>query len=204
MVSFRDIILWRDIKVTTIVFVSGFVFLVCLTQFSLLTVLSTTSMIALVPMLVLRLLFSARSAFWKTEFKHPLHSYLNKDINVSKDKADDIGEKAASYFAHYAVCARNLFLVADLADSVKLLIVLYFLSYIASWFSGITITFMAFIGLFTIPKIYDMYKPEINKAMETIRKAIDDLLDKINAAVPVGKPSKDDKKSNGDEKDKSA
>ncbi|XP_031565481.1 reticulon-1-A-like [Actinia tenebrosa] len=209
MTSFRDIILWRDIKVTTIVFVSGFIFLVCLTQFSLLTVLSTSSMVILVPMLVLRLLFTARSAFWKTEFKHPFHSYLDKDINVSKDNATRFGEKAAEYVANLAENIRSLLLVEDLADSVKLLMLLYILSYVAQWFSGVTLTFVAFIGLFTIPKIYDMYKVEINKALEKIQKAIDDLLDKINAAVPVsrGKPAtaKDTKKPDQEsEKDKSA
>ncbi|XP_001628139.2 reticulon-1-A [Nematostella vectensis] len=204
MTTFRDIILWRDVKVTAVVFVSGFVFLVCMTQFSLLSVVTAVAMIALIPMLVIRLLFTARSAFMKTEFQHPLNSYLSKDINVSKDRADLIGERAAGYIVDSTVYVRRLFLVEDLADSIKLLVVLYILSYLAQWFSGITLTFIGFIGLFTVPKAYDMYREEINSAMSTIKVAVDDLLDKINAAVPLAKPKpvEDTKKAKAGDQDK--
>lgn len=74
----KDILLWRDIKVSAVVFVSGFVLLVCLTQFSVVSVITNTALICLAPMLALRLLLTARSAFLKSEFEHPLkYDFLN-------------------------------------------------------------------------------------------------------------------------------
>ena len=68
----KDILLWRDVKVTAIVFVSGFVLLICMTQFSVVSVLTNIALVCLAPMLALRLLITARSAFLRSEFEHPL------------------------------------------------------------------------------------------------------------------------------------
>jgi len=183
----KDILLWHDVKVSAIVFVSGFVLLVCVTQFSVLSVITNIALICLAPMLALRLLLTARSAFLKSEFEHPLKTYLSKDIEVSKDKADQVGEKVAELAVTFTTKLRGLFLVDDLSESLKLLVVLYILSYVAQWFSGITLTFIAFIGAFTIPKVYDMYQTEINSCMEKIKSAIEDVTVKITAKVPLGK-----------------
>ena len=68
----KDILLWHDVKVSSIVFVSGFVLLVCLTQFSVVSVFTNIALVCLAPMLALRLLLTARSAFLRSEFEHPL------------------------------------------------------------------------------------------------------------------------------------
>ena len=68
----KDILLWRDFKVTAIVFVSGFVLLICMTQFSVVSVLTNIALVCLAPMLALRLLMTARSSFLRSEFEHPL------------------------------------------------------------------------------------------------------------------------------------
>lgn len=138
-------------------------------------------------MLALRLLLTARSAFLRSEFEHPLKSYLSKDIEVSKDKADQLGEKVAEFAVSITTKLRGLFLVDDLSDSLKLLVGLYVLSYVAQWFSGITLIFMAFIGAFTIPKIYDMYKAEIDSCMGKIKSAVEDATGKITAKLPLAK-----------------
>jgi len=138
-------------------------------------------------MLALRLLLTARSAFLRSEFEHPLKSYLSKDIEVSKDKADQLGEKVAEFAVSMTTKLRGLFLVDDLSDSLKLLVGLYVLSYVAQWFSGITLIFMAFIGAFTIPKIYDMYRTEIDSCVGKIKSAVEDATGKITAKVPLTK-----------------
>lgn len=183
----KEILLWHDIKVSAIVFVSGFVLLVCLTQFNVISVITNIALICLAPMLALRLLLTARSGFSKSEFEHPLKAYLSKDIEVPKDKADKVGEKVAELAVSFTTKLRSLFLVDDLSASLKLLVALYILSYVAQWFSGITLTFIAFIGAFTIPKIYDMYRTEIDSCVDKIKSAIDDVTKKISAKVPMAK-----------------
>jgi len=72
----KDILLWHDVKVSAIVFVSGFVLLVCLTQFSVVSVFTNIALVCLAPMLALRVLLTARSAFLRSEFEHPLKYVL--------------------------------------------------------------------------------------------------------------------------------
>ncbi|CAH3134967.1 unnamed protein product [Porites lobata] len=200
----KDILLWRDVKVSAVVFVSGFVLLVCLTQFSVVSVITNTALICLAPMLALRLLLTARSAFLKSEFEHPLKVYLSKDIEVSKDKADLVGEKVAEIAVCLTSKLKRLFLVEDLSESLKLLIVLYILSYVAQWFSGITLTFIAFVGAFTVPKVYDIYHGEIDSCIAKINQAIEDMTGKITSKVPMVKgkeiPTPDDQNSEDNDK----
>lgn len=191
----KDILLWRDVKVSAIVFVSGFVLLVCLTQFSVVSVLTNIALVCLAPMLALRLLLTARSAFLRSEFEHPLKAYLSKDIEVSKDKADQLGEKVAGFAVSITTKLRALFLVDDLSDSLKLLVALYVLSYVAQWFSGITLTFTAFIGAFTVPKVYDRYQTEINSCLGKIKSAVEDATGKITSKVPQGTATPNDKET---------
>lgn len=66
----KEILLWYDIKVFVIVFVSGFVLLVCLIQFNVISVIINIVFICFVFMLVLRLLLIVRLGFLKSEFEY--------------------------------------------------------------------------------------------------------------------------------------
>lgn len=72
---------------------------------------------------------------------------------------------------------------------------MYVISYVAQWFSGITLTFIAFIGAFTIPKIYDMYEMEINSCLGKIKSAVEDATGKITSKVPKGTKNPADKET---------
>ncbi|CAH3174473.1 unnamed protein product, partial [Porites evermanni] len=96
--------------------------------------------------------------------------------------ADQVGEKVAEIAVCLTSKLKRLFLVEDLSESLKLLIVLYILSYVAQWFSGITLTFIAFVGAFTVPKVYDIYHGEIDSCMAKINQAIEDMTGNVDSA----------------------
>ncbi len=47
----------------------------------------------------------------------------------------------------------RLFFVEDWIESLKFGISLWFLTYVGSWFNAMTLLIMAWVGLFTIPKV---------------------------------------------------
>ena len=48
---------------------------------------------------------------------------------------------------------RRLFLVENMLDSVKFGLSLWVLTYIGSWFNAMTLVIMAWVGIFTVPKV---------------------------------------------------
>ena len=48
---------------------------------------------------------------------------------------------------------RRLFMVENMLDSIKFGLSLWVLTYIGSWFNAMTLIIMAWVGLFTIPKV---------------------------------------------------
>ena len=78
MVSVKDLLLWRDIKKSGVVFGSGFVLLVSLALFSVLSVISYLSLTVLTITVSFRLYKSVLAAVQKTgdghPFKYSVHS----------------------------------------------------------------------------------------------------------------------------------
>ena len=48
---------------------------------------------------------------------------------------------------------RKLFLIDNMMDSIKFGLGLWLLTYIGAWFNAMTLVILAWVGLFTIPKV---------------------------------------------------
>jgi hypothetical protein len=64
------------------------------------------------------------------------------DLALEGDKAQEVCGAIISHLNRYVNQLRRLFLVEDLVDSAKFGAVLYFLTYIGSWFNGLTLVIL--------------------------------------------------------------
>merc|ERR1711935_377692 len=67
---------------------------------------------------------------------------------------------------------RRLFLVESMVDTIKFGLSLWLLTYLGSWFNFLTLIILAWLGLFTVPKLY------INNQAQ-----VDEVLGKVMAQV---------------------
>ncbi|KAK3588741.1 hypothetical protein CHS0354_024219 [Potamilus streckersoni] len=153
-----DLIYWKDVKKTGVVFGSMLFVLLSLVFFSLLSVLAYLALAILSVTFTFRLYKSVMQAVQKTNEGHPFRKYLEMDLNLKEAVVERAAENIAKNLNNVLGELRRLFLVEDIVDSLKFGLLLYLLTYIGCCFNGMTLVIMAVVAVFTLPKVYDTYK----------------------------------------------
>ncbi|KAK3734835.1 hypothetical protein QZH41_011752 [Actinostola sp. cb2023] len=114
-----DLIYWRNIKKTAVVFSTVLVVLISLSVYSLLSVVTFFSMAVLTVALLYRVGMTVMGAIQKSGAENPFKKFLDKDIEISKEKASECVECAVGRINCGTKKLRRLFLVEDIVDSIK-------------------------------------------------------------------------------------
>ncbi|XP_055377968.1 reticulon-4-like [Condylostylus longicornis] len=183
----ESIIYWRDVKVSGIVFAIGLIILLALTCFSVISVIAYTSLIALAGTVGFRIYNFVLGMLNDKQEGHPFEEYLQSDIDISQERAKQVCGVTVANVNAFVTELKKLFLVEDYVESVKFGIILWFLTYIGSWFNGMTLIILGYILLFTLPIAYEQNKQIIDQNIELVRVKISEISDKIHAAIPFGK-----------------
>ena len=171
----ESLIYWRDPKKSGPVFGGVLVVLLALTYFSLISVVAYISLLALTGTISFRVYKTIVQAIQKTGDGHPFKEILEKDISLPQDKVKEVSEVAVAHINAAVSELRRLFLVEDLVDSIKFGVLLWCFTYLGSWFNGMTLIIMAWVALFTLPKVYEMNKTQIDKNLEVVRAKLAEI-----------------------------
>ncbi|RZC39250.1 Reticulon domain containing protein [Asbolus verrucosus] len=120
--------------------------------------------------------------------------FLELDVSLPQDKVKEVSEVAVAHINAAVVELRRLFLVEDLVDSIKFGVLLWTLTYLGAWFNGMTLIIIAWVALFTLPKVYEANKTQIDANLEIVRTKLADITSKVKAAIPIGKKAVEEKK----------
>jgi hypothetical protein len=189
----ESLIYWRDVKKSGVVFGSGLALLLALSYCSLISVFAYVSLLALAGTIAFRIYKNILQAIQKTSEGHPFKDYLDLDITLSQDRIQQVTTTAVTHVNAALTELRRLFLVEDLVDSIKFGVVLYCLTYVGAIFNGMTLMILGFIGLFSLPKVYETNKTVIDAQLDVVRTKITEITDKVKAAVPIGKKAETEK-----------
>jgi len=189
----ESLIYWRDIKKSGVVFGSGLALLLALSCCSLISVSAYVSLIALAGTIAFRIYKNILQAIQKTAEGHPFKDLLELDIALSQERIQQLATSAVAHVNAALIELRRLFLVEDLVDSIKFGVLLYCLTYVGAIFNGMTLIILGFIGLFSLPKVYETNKTVIDAQLDVVRGKITEVTDKIRAAIPIGKKAETDK-----------
>ncbi|XP_037957127.1 reticulon-1-A isoform X4 [Teleopsis dalmanni] len=183
--TFESLIYWRDVKKSGIVFGAGLVTLLAISCFSVISVFAYLSLILLGGTVAFRMYKSVMQAIQKTSEGHPFKEYLDIDLTLSQDKVQNIAGVAVAHLNGFTAELRRLFLVEDLVDSIKFGVILWVMTYIGAWFNGMTLVILAFVTLFTLPKVYENNKQSIDAYLDLVRSKLTEVTDKIKVAIPI-------------------
>jgi len=75
-------------------------------------------------------------------------------------------------------------------DSVKFGCLLWCLTYLGSWFNGLTLVILAVVALFSLPKVYEQNQTQIDQYVGLVRSQVNDVMSKVKAALPIGNKEK--------------
>ncbi|KAK6181296.1 hypothetical protein SNE40_009180 [Patella caerulea] len=179
-----DLIYWRDVRKTGVVFGSMMFLLLSLAFFSVLSVVAYLSLAVLTVTLSFRVYKNIMGAVQKSGEGHPFKQYLEADLELPEDKVKPAVENILRHVNCTAKEVRRLFLIEDLVDSIKFGILLWLLTYIGSWFNGMTLIILAVVAVFTLPKVYETYKVQIDNYVGLATTQINKVLSQVQAKVP--------------------
>lgn len=189
----ESLIYWRDPKKSGPVFGGVLLVLLALTYFSLISVVAYLSLIGLTVTIAFRIYKNIVQAVQKTGDGHPFKEILELDVSLPQDKVKEISEVAVAHINAAVVELRRLFLVEDLVDSIKFGVLLWTLTYLGAWFNGMTLIIIAWVALFTLPKVYETNKTQIDANLEIVRTKLAEITSKVKAAIPIGKKAEEKK-----------
>jgi len=188
----ESLIYWRDVKKSGVVFGIGLAILLAMSLFSLISVFAYLSLLTLAGTISFRIYKTVMSAVQKTSEGHPFKEILDIDLTLSPEKVQNIAGVAVSHINAYIAELRRLFLVEDLVDSLKFALLLWLLTYIGAIFNGMTVVILAYVAMFTLPKVYETNKQNIDQYLDLVRSKIVEITDKVKAAIPIGGAKKEE------------
>jgi hypothetical protein len=107
------------------------------------------------------------------------------DIALPEDKTHRAAEHLVSTATRAVSELRRLFLVEDMVDSLKFGLLLWVLTYIGAWFNGMTLVILALVAVFTLPKVYDTYKAQIDQHVGLARNKVEALWKQVQEKLPL-------------------
>ncbi|XP_063803434.1 reticulon-1 isoform X1 [Pseudophryne corroboree] len=182
-----DLLYWRDVKQSAIVFGSVLLMLFSLTQFSVVSVIAYLALAALSATISFRIYKSVLQAVQKTDEGHPFKSYLDLEVSLSQEQIQKYTDCLQVYTNSIVRELRRLFLVQDLVDSLKFAVLMWLLTYVGALFNGLTLLIMAVVSMFSLPAVYDKYQAQIDQYLGLVRTNMNTVVAKIQAKIPGAK-----------------
>jgi hypothetical protein len=179
----QDLCLWKCPKYTGAVFGTSLVLLLSMTSCSLLTVASTLLLLAMTIIgayrLYLSVLFRIKGTYDETFDKASAF-----DLSLPKDKIQEFAQLLDSDLNQSLNQLKSIVLWDNVCKSTMAFVALYFVYCIGATFNFMTLLIIGLVKLFTIPKVYQMYKVQIDQGFEKAMKAGHDLARQIEAKIP--------------------
>ncbi|NWX54923.1 RTN4 protein, partial [Promerops cafer] len=117
--SVVDLLYWRDIKKTGVVFGASLFLLLSLTVFSIVSVTAYIALALLSVTISFRIYKGVIQAIQKSDEGHPFRAYLDLDVAVSEELIQKYSNVVLGHVNGTVRELRRLFLVDDLVDSLK-------------------------------------------------------------------------------------
>ncbi|XP_028409608.1 reticulon-1-A-like isoform X1 [Dendronephthya gigantea] len=178
-----DLIYWRDIKKTAVVFGITLLVLLFLAYHTVLSVLSFFALSLLTVSLLYRIGMTVIGAVQKTGTGSPYKSLLEKNISISPEKARDIGECVGCKINCAIAKLTKLFLVEDILASLKFGVFLWFLSCVGKWFNAVTLMIIGTILLFSVPKLYEDHQTQVDSFLCKVCKKTDEIVKTVKTKI---------------------
>lgn len=179
----QELIYWHNVKWTVLVFAGSLLILISLACFSLLSLISYASLFFLTFTFAYRLYGNVVAYFKKSKEMHPLNKYLQKEISIPLESVHMFSDQMVKNISRVVDDVRRLFLVERFVDSIKFALLLWLMTFIGSWFSGISLVIIGDVFIFTVPKFYSLYQKQIDEYFALVNAKLDTLLKVVQEKV---------------------
>ena len=71
-----------------------------------------------------------------------------------------------------------------MVDTIKFGLSLWLLTYVGSWFNFLTLVILAWIGAFSLPKLYQQNQAQVDQVVAQITTQLEEVKAKVLALIP--------------------
>ncbi|XP_058483557.1 reticulon-2b [Solea solea] len=164
-----DLVYWRSMWWTGVVFTGLVIGLASLFQLSVITVLSHVFLGLMCVTFPLRLYYKLLELLRWNPGVHPFQSCLDYDSTLTDTDTVMLVEEVVLLIAFAVTEFKRLVFIDNIFDSIKFVVLLYLLSYIGVLINGLTLIIIAVIAVFSLPLLYKKQQVRIRRIVRTVR-----------------------------------
>uniref|UniRef100_A0A1I7XV50 Reticulon-like protein n=1 Tax=Heterorhabditis bacteriophora TaxID=37862 RepID=A0A1I7XV50_HETBA len=179
-----DLVYWRDPKKSSAALLLSLTVITIFARYSVLSVISYAGLAVLAGTLGYRLFKTVEGHIKKTNGDNPFHEYLAQDWSLPQERVHAQVDVLVEHGIKIANQLKRLVFIENIVDSTKFGLLLWSVTYIASWFSGYALAILFVLGMFTIPKVYETYEEPIDAHFATINDHVKNVLHLIETKLP--------------------
>ncbi|KAF5903753.1 reticulon-2-like, partial [Clarias magur] len=158
-----DLLYWRNVGKTGLVFTGLVVGLASLFQLSAISILSNLGLGIMAFTLPVRLLFKTMDLVRLNDGTHPFQSYLDEDSTLTDETTVRVVEKIVLLIATLITELKRLFFIDSIIDSLKFIVLLYLLTCVGVKANGLTLLIAGVICAFSLPMGYKLQQGRIDR-----------------------------------------
>ncbi|XP_070827258.1 reticulon-2a isoform X1 [Chaetodon trifascialis] len=190
-IAVMDLIYWKDTERTGMVLTGLVVGLLSLFQLSIITVVSTVSLAVMCFTISVRIYYQLLYILSWGDGEHPFKTYLDLDISFSGEEADLYMQKVIVMALSAADTLKGLFFVQNLFESLKLLVLMYLVTYLGDLCNGLTLLIISVIAVFSLPLFYRQRQEQVDSVVAKIQAQVDNVKDIFQRLAQGGGPPPD-------------
>jgi len=187
-----DLIYWRDVVKSGVVFGVGFLSLLLLIWYSFISVVSYMTLLLITMAMGAKLYTMVMRTLNKTQDDQCpyIKGLMDAEITLEAETVHSMVDSILSKVNCSLLAVRRLVLIEDIVESIKFGLVLWCCTYVGAWFNGLTLIILGYTSLFTLPKVYETYKDCIDQYLALVHTQVNDVMTKVKGMIPIGNKEK--------------
>lgn len=179
----QNLVLWKCPKYTGAVFGTSFVLLLSIACCSLLTVVSSLFLLTMVVVGAYRFYLSVVYRI-KGTYDETFDKALAYDLSLPKEKIQELARLLDTDMNQSLNKLKSVLLWDNVTTSLLYFTAFYFVYCIGSVFNTTTLLLIALVKVFTIPKVYQVYKVQIDQGLDQAATCAHNLARQVEAKIP--------------------
>ncbi|CAL8281510.1 unnamed protein product [Arctogadus glacialis] len=164
-----DLLYWRSLPQTGVVFTGLVVVLASMFQLSTITLLSHLLLALMGLTTALRLYYKLLELLHWNPGLHPFQSQLDEDGTLTDEATVAVVEGAVLRLAFALTELKRLVFIGSVVDSIKFAVFLYLLTHVGVATSGLTLVMAGVITAFSVPLLYRKQQVRVRRLSRSLR-----------------------------------
>lgn len=173
-----ELVMWRDVKKTAPVFLGGLVFLTMLISLSLISAIAYIGLFILVDVVVLKAVGKFAPKLLEGS---PISGLLcgageNKKFEITREQAERFVDVALPHMNQTIEHVQVILSLNNPVETAKHTLIFWILTYIGAYFNLLTLITIAFVLVFTVPRVYEQFQPQFDNLGALLKQHLDQVL----------------------------